>query len=173
MTTQEILKAEGVVRSETCVVCTDNFIDMDDFDKYDEFLSKMNKKYKLPEDFENETVIRWWCDRHECLVCHATVCDNCVHDQNWLDHESDKWVDGAATWWSAREGTDVYEVVYRTPSVYETGIIPCPICRTKDYRFKYCPYGVEWLPIEVLNDIKHLAKNTPPNERLKVFVERK
>jgi len=51
------------------------------------------------------------------------------------------------------------EEVYRNLSMADTGIITCPICRTKDYRLKIIKKDFDgMMPSEILYDIKNRLK---------------
>jgi hypothetical protein len=75
---------------------------------------------------------------------------------NMPDNENGKVKDGFAMFCNGYT-----EEVFKTLTMDETGIITCPICRTKDYRLLYTGKERGVLPEEIIYDIKniYLIKN--------------
>ena len=152
MNTEEILNLEGILLNKECVICYKNFINIKDR-HYEKFLDKIIKKYNLnPKEgrkFEEQTTCMCYNTRAECLICKNSVCWSCTDKQD--DYDGAKVLDGSAMYMNGYT-----EVVYEQLSMAGTGIITCPICRTKDYRGKITKKGFEQLmPNEILYDIKN------------------
>ena len=151
MNTIDILSKEGVLLNKECVICYKKFINIK-YKDYDSFLNKNIKKYKLiNNNFEDETFGSWYDDRFECLTCKNIVCCSCI--MNMPDVENGKKEDGFAMWCNGYT-----KVIYEILPMSDTGIITCPICRTKDYRLLYTHRERGVLPEEILYDIKKLLK---------------
>jgi len=130
-----ILTNEGFKFTENnCCICYEKFIDNICFDELLDLYSNLFKeKYNLNDDtghdedeFWGENPVRCYNDRFECLTCKNVVCDTCI------THIPQK---------NCATGGDFTEK------------FTCPMCRTEDYRFLI---GGEYLPIEILRDIKNL-----------------
>ena len=132
MNVLDILITEDILLGKKCVICYNNFINIKDAN-YQSFLEKIKVKYTLSEtdaiNFEDETTCLCYDDdgRFECLTCKNIVCSSCI--DLIPDNENGKVEDGYAMF-----NNGYTQVVYKTLSMRETGIIVCPICRTKDTR---------------------------------------
>ena len=155
MNTIKILNLENVLLNKECVICYQKFINIKS-NNYDIFYDKIKKKYKLNYNntFEDETTCLCYDDKFECLTCKNTVCSSCI--MNMPDNENGKVKDGFAMFCNGYT-----EEVFKTLTMDETGIITCPICRTKDYRLLYTGKERGVLPEEIIYDIKniYLIKN--------------
>ena len=130
MNTLDILSIEGVLLNKECVICYDKFIDIKDAE-YNSFLEKIKEKYNLiNNDFENETTCLCYDARFECSVCKNDICSSCIY--NMPDNENGKRPNNFAMYCNRYT-----RYVEMTLSMGETGIITCPICRTKDNTYKY------------------------------------
>ena len=134
---EQILKAEECLLDDVCVVCYKNFINIKD-KEYIDFCNKIKDKYKLNKHniFENETTCMCYDAKFECLTCKNFVCCGCI--MNMPDKENGKYIDKY----------DYDKIAYH--DMEYTGIITCPICRTKDYKLLY-KY--------ILHDIKSYKKS--------------
>ena len=156
MDSEQILILEGILLDKECVICFKNFINIKDFD-YTKFLEKIIKKYNLNEvnchpNFEDDTTSMCYDIRHECLICKQSVCDACIESQD--DNDGARVIDSGAMF-----DNGYTEEVYMKLSMADTGIITCPICRTKDYRQKItCKEFSRMIPNEILYDIKKRLK---------------
>ena len=151
MNSKEILILEGILLDKECVICYNNFINIKDR-QYEKFLDKIIKKYNLNKeqsrDFENHTTCMCYDTRAECLICKNSVCSPCTDKQD--DYDGATVLDSYKTWENGGKE------VYRKLSMEETGIITCPICRTKDYRGNITNKCFDQLmPPEILYDIKN------------------
>jgi hypothetical protein len=128
MNTENILIQEGVLLNIECVVCYKKFINIKD-KEYDNFLNEIGKKYNFSKDdinsFEDDTGCLCYDDRFECFACKNVVCRSCT--MNMPDLENGKVLDGYAMFCNGYT-----EEVYRYLDMEQTGIITCPICRTKN-----------------------------------------
>lgn len=130
MNTLDILSIEGILLNKECVICYNKFIDIKDAE-YTSFLEKIEQKYNLINiDFEGETTCLCYDARFECSVCKNNICNSCIY--NIPDNENGIHTDSVA-----RYCNGYTRHVEMTLSMGETGIITCPICRTKDNTFKY------------------------------------
>ena len=125
---EKILEAENILLNEECVICYKKFINIKDKD-YDESYNKIRDKYKLPKQniFEEETTCMCYDAKFECSICKNKVCCGCI--MNNPDIENGKKLDGFAMFCD-----DYKKEIYTYDDMYITGIITCPICRTKDYK---------------------------------------
>jgi len=132
---EQILKVEDCLLNDECVVCYKKFINIKD-KYYTEFYNKLNDKYKLKETiFENETSCMCYDAKFECLTCKFFVCCGCI--MNMPDTENGEY-------------KDKYNDKIAYQDMDYTGIITCPICRTKDYKLLY-KY--------ILDDVKSYKKS--------------
>ncbi len=154
----EVLSNEGVnLHNEECCICYEKFIDISCdklFDLYEKLIEE-EKVYVISDDD-----IAWgtlcYDDRFECLTCKNKVCYGCI--MKMPDPCDNKRV-------------DIFNNKnYFQDTMEETGIITCPICKTKDFRLKiqrhlkgnYCGARGGILPEELIYDIKKLQKNKTP-----------
>ena len=156
MNTEHILITEGVLLEKECLVCCSKFINVKDSD-YPQFLDKIIEKYNLPKTnkFEEETTCLCYDDRFECLTCKNIVCCGCT--MHMPDYENGKQLNNYATFNSLA----IYgyrKKVYDVLDQESTGIITCPICRTKDYRLLYTDSKRGLLSEEILYDIKNFKR---------------
>ena len=124
MNTEAILMNENVVLDKECVVCYKNFINIKDSDYY-EFLNKIKEKYKIEQNFEDETTCLCYDARFECLTCKNIVCSSCI--MNMPDNKHGKQLNNVAMFFNGYT-----EEVFETLTMDETGIVTCPICRTEN-----------------------------------------
>lgn len=124
---EQILKAENILLNDECVICYKKFINIKDKD-YNKFYNKIKDKYKLPNHniFEDETTCMCYDAKFECSICKNNVCCGCI--MNIPDYENGKKLDGVAMFCD-----DYKKEIYTHDDMEATGIITCPICRTKDY----------------------------------------
>lgn len=121
---EQILKMENILLNDECIVCYKNFINIKDKD-YGEFYNKITDKYNLNKNnniFEDETTCMCYDSKFECMSCKNFVCCGCI--MNMPDVENGKYID------KYNEKIEYNDMEY-------TGIITCPICRTKDYKLLY------------------------------------
>ena len=153
MNTAQILIAEGIVLDKECIVCYEKFINIKN-SHYTTFLSYIKDKYKLNKrnhnDFECDTTCLCYDDRFECLTCKNIVCRHCI--MNMPDYVNGKRIDSLAMYMNR------YEEVFKILDMDDTGIVTCPICRTKDYRDFYTNNSRGAMPEEILYDIKKRLK---------------
>jgi len=130
---EKILEAENILLNDKCLICYKKFINIKDKD-YNEFYNQIRDKYKLQNQniFEEETTCMCYDAKFECSICTNKVCCGCI--MNIPDKENGKYIDKY----------DYDKIAYH--DMEYTGIITCPICRTKDYKLLY-KY--------ILEDIKH------------------
>jgi hypothetical protein len=152
MNTENILITEGVILNKECVICYKKFINIKDAN-YRSFLEKIKEKYNLTKNnnFEDDTCCLCYDDRFECLTCKNIVCRSCI--MNIPDNENGKKINSFAMFCN-----EYTEEVYEIMDMEQTGIITCPICRTKDYRLLYTDKARGALPEEILYDIKNYLK---------------
>jgi hypothetical protein len=153
MNIEFILNKEGVLLNKECVVCFNKFINIKD-KNYSTFLAKIKEKYKLSKNnnnFEDETICLCYDARFECLICKNIVCCTCI--MNMPDYENGKQLNKYAMFLN-----DYTKEVFETLCMDETGIVSCPICRTKDYRLFYTGKERGVLPEEILYEIKNHIK---------------
>jgi len=124
MNTEAILMNENVVLDKECVVCYKKFINIKDSDYY-EFLNKIKEKYKIEQNFEDETTCLCYDARFECLTCKNIVCCSCIG--NMPDNKNGKQLNKFAMFCNGYT-----EEVFETLTMDETGIVTCPICRTEN-----------------------------------------
>jgi len=129
---EKILEAENILLNDECVICNKKFINIKDKD-YNEFYNKIKDKYKLPNHniFENETTCMCYDAKFECSICKNNVCCGCI--MNIPDKKNGKYI------CKYNNKIEYHDMEY-------TGVITCPMCRTKDYKLLY-KY--------ILHDIKH------------------
>jgi hypothetical protein len=113
-----------------CCICYEKFIDNLSSDElFKVYYKSLRKKYNLNDDNLDDDLfwseLRCYSDRFECLTCRNVVCDTCIQN---IPQE-----DGA---------TGDFTTTFN-----------CPICRTKDFRYKI---DGNYLPVEILRDIKNL-----------------
>jgi hypothetical protein len=120
---EKILEAENILLNDECVICYKKFINIKDKD-YNEFYNQIRDKYKLPNQniFEEETTCMCYDAKFECLICTNKVCCGCI--MNIPDYENGKYID------KYNNKIEYHDMEY-------TGVITCPICRTKDYKLLY------------------------------------
>jgi len=120
---EQILHAEDILLNDECVICYKKFINIKDKD-YMEFYDKIIDKYKLPNQniFEDETTCMCYDAKFECSICKKNVCCGCI--MNMPDKKYGEYIDKYSN------KTEYYDMEY-------TGIISCPMCRTKDYKLLY------------------------------------
>lgn len=121
---EEILNTENVLLNDLCVICYKKFINIKD-KEYNKFYDKIKDKYKLNRKnniFEDETTCMCYDAKFECTNCKNFVCCGCI--MNMLDKENGKYID------KYNNKIEYHDMEY-------TGIITCPICRTKDYKLLY------------------------------------
>jgi hypothetical protein len=120
---EQILQVEECLLNDECVVCYKKFINIKD-KKYTEFYNKIKDKYKLNKYniFEDETICMCYDSKFECLTCKNFVCCGCI--MNTPDYENGEYI-------------DKYNEKFEYHDMEFTGIITCPICRTKDYKLLY------------------------------------
>ncbi len=125
---EQILKTEKILLNDECVVCYKKFINIKDKD-YIEFYDNIKDKYNLPKEntFEDDTTSMCYDAKFECSICKNRVCCGCI--MNMPDYENGKRLDGYAMFCD-----DYKKEIYTYDDMEITGIITCPICRTKDYR---------------------------------------
>ena len=133
---EQILKAEDCLLNDECVVCYKKFISIKD-ENYIEFYNKIKDKYKLKKGniVEDETICMCYDAKFECSACKKFVCCGCI--MNMSDMENGEYID------KYNNKIEYHDMEY-------TGIITCPICRTKDYKLLY-KY--------VLHDVKSYKKS--------------
>ena len=154
MNIEEILTLEKNLLDKECVICYNKFINIKD-SNYEEFLDKIINKYNLNKEqsdsFEKETTRMCYDTRSMCLICTNSVCERCNEEQE------DPNIDEVIQISVGRCVNGVPQELYQKASMADTGIITCPICRTKDIRQKITGKNFNNLmPAEVLYDIKKI-----------------
>ena len=161
----EILRKENILLNKECVICYSNLINIKS-ENYDKFLEKIKIKYKLSKNsilnFEHATAHLCNDERFECLTCRKIICCECLaripdpspdpklaFERLVMETESVSW----QSFLSLISAESYHDNFY---SVEDTGVVTCPVCRTKDFRLKI--NGINQLPVELLQDIKKLKK---------------
>ena len=153
---EQILILEKICLDKKCIICYNNFINIKDRE-HDEFLDKITKKYNLSKkqqnSFDSYTNYRHYDTRCECLICKHSVCEDCILQQE--DPDSDEVFQIT----QGRRVNGVSQEIYEKSNMLDSGIITCPVCRTKDFRIKIIGKSFnQMMPPELLYDIKSCLK---------------
>ena len=78
-----VLQSENIFMEENCVVCFENFIDIQSSEYWDWLQNKINTYPHFPKhSFEDETCSGKGCydEKFQCNTCNNLVCRGCVED---------------------------------------------------------------------------------------------